>query len=53
MYEFILLLYPQQGCQSRDNDDTEWSMGRFETAYFYVDDTNSVTLQFFAGDDDR
>jgi len=41
-----------QGCQARDRDDKEWSMGAFNSATFVVDN-NGVSLQFSNGDDYR
>ena len=43
----------QQGCQSRDNDGNEWSMGDFNSAQFSTDGSGSVTLQFSNGQDAR
>ena len=43
----------QQGCQSRESDGTEWSMGDFNSAKFSVDDTGSISLQFSNGDGNR
>ena len=41
-----------KGCQARDHDDREWSMGAFNSATFNVDN-NGVSLQFSNGDDNR
>ena len=41
-----------QGCQVRDSDSKEWSMGGYSSAKFNVDN-NGVSLQFSNGDDNR